>query len=299
MDDKDKRKQKYHIPMTIIDARSEKPHVLDDQPKQLHPVEVKSGDGDQLMPTIEMLLRRIGQQLQKLLIALKFRFFRMLDRFFEDMEIPWLKVIAVALVAFVLFKKNIQFNFSFNGPNSGIVDDQNYDTPHPQTATFGAGDANPYAPVAATSLRDKESLNFIRKYTDLARTEMKQFGIPASIKMAQALIESRAGKSKLARNNNNHFGIKCFSKKCKKGHCTNATDDHHKDFFRKYGEAKDSWRSHSNLLSQNRYKHLKSHGKDYKKWAHGLKAAGYATDKSYAQKLIRTIEKFELYKLDR
>ena len=62
---------------------------------------------------------------------------------------------------------------------------------------------------------------------------MELYGIPVSIKMGQALIESRAGTSRLARNNNNFFGMKCFSRNCKKGHCSNATDDHHKDFFRK------------------------------------------------------------------
>ena len=150
----------------------------------------------------------------------------------------------------------------------------------------------------ASILHDKRPEAFVNKYAKTAQTEMNTYGIPASIKMAQALIESRAGTSMLAVNNNNFFGMKCFSKNCKKGHCSNATDDHHKDFFRKFKNDGDSWRAHSKLLSNGRYKHLKKYKGDYKKWAKGLKEAGYATDKKYASKIINTIEKYKLYKLD-
>jgi flagellum-specific peptidoglycan hydrolase FlgJ len=113
------------------------------------------------------------------------------------------------------------------------------------------------------------------------------------------LVESRAGTSRLAKNNNNHFGIKCFSKRCAKGHCTNATDDHHKDFFRKYKSAWESWREHSQLLAGGHYSRLQKCGSDYRQWAYGLKSLGYATDKTYAEKLIGMIERYELYKYDR
>ncbi len=139
---------------------------------------------------------------------------------------------------------------------------------------------------------------YIRRFRKVARVEMEKFGIPASIKMAQALIESRAGSSKLAQAANNHFGIKCFSKSCKKGHCINFSDDHHKDFFRIYATAWESWRAHSLLLTQGRYRQLLDHGTDYRKWASGLKALGYATDPDYAQALIQTIETFQLWRLD-
>ena len=128
---------------------------------------------------------------------------------------------------------------------------------------------------------------------------MEKFGIPASIGLAQGLVESRAGTSKLARGNNNHFGMKCFSKKCPTGHCTNATDDHHKDFFRKYHSAWESWRAHSELLAGGHYSRLKKYGRDYRQWAYGLKALGYATDRTYAEKLISMIEKYDLHRFDR
>ncbi len=158
---------------------------------------------------------------------------------------------------------------------------------------FGHNEAAP-----TTNLRQKKVENYIRRYAKIAIAEHKKFGIPASIKMAQALIESRAGESTLAQKNHNHFGMKCFSKKCKKGHCTNLTDDSHKDFFRNYHSAWESWRAHSQLLNTKRYKPLQKYGDDYKAWAKGLKKIGYATDKNYDKKLIDIIETYQLYRLD-
>ena len=92
--------------------------------------------------------------------------------------------------------------------------------------------------------------------------------------------------------------MKCFSRKCKKGHCSNFTDDSHKDFFRIYKNSWSSYRAHSKLLQGKRYRHLKRYGKDYKKWAFGLRKAGYATDKKYAEKLIAIIEAMHLDEFD-
>lgn len=158
---------------------------------------------------------------------------------------------------------------------------------------FGGNDPTPTA-----NLRQKKAEAYIRRYAKVAIAEHKKFGIPASIKMAQALVESRAGESMLAQKNHNHFGLKCFSKKCKSGHCTNLTDDSHKDFFRNYHSAWESWRAHSQLLSTKRYKPLHKYGDDYKAWAKGLKKIGYATDKDYDKKLIDIIETYQLYRLD-
>ena len=142
--------------------------------------------------------------------------------------------------------------------------------------------------------------NYVKRFAAVAKAEMKKFGIPASITLAQGLIESDAGFSRLARSNNNHFGMKCFSRRCKKGHCSNFTDDSHKDFFRKYGTAWESYRAHSKMLHEKRYRPLHKLGKqDYKAWAKGLKKAGYATDKRYAEKLIHIIEELRLYEYDR
>ncbi len=159
--------------------------------------------------------------------------------------------------------------------------------------------ANEAAPVGAKELLKEQTLDYIQRYSKIAIGEMKQFGIPASISLAQGLIESRAGTSKLAVSNNNHFGMKCFSRNCKKGHCSNFTDDTHKDFFRKFPTPWESWRAHSQLLASGRYAKLKRHGRDYRAWARGLKSVGYATDRSYAEKLVGIIERYDLHKFDR
>jgi len=144
--------------------------------------------------------------------------------------------------------------------------------------------------------QDPFALAYIDRFSKVAQSEMDKFGIPASIKLAQGLLESNSGNSKLAGENFNHFGLKCFSKSCAKGHCSNHSDDSHKDFFRKYKSAWESWRDHSQFLTGERYTHLQTYNKDYKKWAKGLKKAGYATDRNYDSKLIAIIE---LYNLDR
>ena len=127
---------------------------------------------------------------------------------------------------------------------------------------------------------------------------MKQHNVPASITLAQGLLESGAGLSKLARESNNHFGIKCGVGW--RGRSVRANDDAPNECFRAYRKVEDSYQDHSLFLVGNqRYSSLFSLKKtDYKGWAKGLKKAGYATDPSYANKLITIIETYDLYKYD-
>ncbi|MBK6932827.1 MAG: glucosaminidase domain-containing protein [Saprospirales bacterium] len=127
--------------------------------------------------------------------------------------------------------------------------------------------------------------DYVERFAPVAVAEMQKYGIPASIILAQGLLESNAGTSNLAQQTNNHFGIKCHSNRCKPGHCANFSDDSHKDFFVRYGNVWSSYRAHSNFLKNSRrYGHLfKLDASDYKGWARGLAKAGYATDPKYAQ----------------
>jgi len=151
------------------------------------------------------------------------------------------------------------------------------------------------SPVEIDSVPEYDAEKYIKQYKEIAQQEQKLYNIPASITIAQALIESRAGTSKLAIQNNNHFGLKCFSTFCKKGHCSNFTDDTHKDFFRKFDNPEESFRQHSILLSGSRYM---INEKSYTKWAYRLQDKGYATDQNYATKLIKTIQRYKLYEFD-
>lgn len=139
--------------------------------------------------------------------------------------------------------------------------------------------------------------NYVNKYKSIAISEMKRTGIPASITLAQGIVESSSGNSYLAQAAKNHFGIKCHRWKGRKVY---APDDIHRDCFRKYRSVRQSFIDHSNFLKyNNRYAFLfKKNRKNYRAWANGLKKAGYATNKNYAHDLIWIIEKFKLYKFD-
>ena len=146
--------------------------------------------------------------------------------------------------------------------------------------------------------RNKQYEAYIKKYRELAVEEMKKYHIPASITLAQGLLESGAGQSALARKSNNHFGIKCGSDWY--GKTVSHDDDARGECFRAYKHPKDSYEDHSKFLAgRPRYASLFNLNiTDYKGWARGLKKAGYATNPRYADQLIGIIELYELYKYD-
>ncbi|APY08900.1 N-acetylmuramidase [Winogradskyella sp. J14-2] len=138
---------------------------------------------------------------------------------------------------------------------------------------------------------------YIATYADIAKEEMRKYKIPASITLAQGILESASGKGRLAVKANNHFGIKCHGWTGAKIY---HDDDRSQECFRKYGEAKSSYEDHSKFLTgRGRYADLfKLKQDDYKGWARGLKKAGYATDRKYPDKLISLIERYKLYEYD-
>ena len=138
---------------------------------------------------------------------------------------------------------------------------------------------------------------YIKEYAPLAIEQMDKYKIPASITLAQGLLETGAGRSVLARKSNNHFGIKCHGWP---GGKVYHDDDEKGECFRAYRKVEDSYEDHSQFLKNGpRYAFLfKLKITDYKGWAKGLKKAGYATDRSYANRLITIIEDYELYKYD-
>lgn len=139
---------------------------------------------------------------------------------------------------------------------------------------------------------------YIAIFSDIAQDEMRKYNVPASITLAQGILESGSGKGRLSKDANNHFGIKCH--KGWTGGKIYHDDDAAQECFRKYKNAKYSFRDHSLfLIERSRYANLFNLGKgDYKAWAKGLKKAGYATDRKYSQKLITLIERYQLYRFD-
>ncbi len=140
--------------------------------------------------------------------------------------------------------------------------------------------------------------DYINRYSPIAVSHMQKYRIPASITLAQGLLESGAGQSELTKRSNNHFGIKCH--RSWTGARVYAKDDTPNDCFRKYRRAEESFEDHSQFLVQGaRYSSLfKLSATDYKGWARGLQKSGYATDRAYANKLIKLIEDYQLYRFD-
>lgn len=171
----------------------------------------------------------------------------------------------------------------------------------------GGNDANLFDNVSifvsperaeATVVKSKKDKcwEYVRRFVTIAKTEKQKFGIPVSITLAQGLLESDAGESRLTRSANNHFGVKTFNKRVP--HVV-MKDDSPTDKFKKYDSAWESYRDHSLLLMRDHYKPLQYLSKtDYVSWAKGLQKAGYATDPQYAAKLIKIIENLQLFKLD-
>ncbi|KKB59241.1 glucosaminidase domain-containing protein [Parabacteroides gordonii] len=150
---------------------------------------------------------------------------------------------------------------------------------------------------AATQRKVPSYEKYIKTYSDLAVQHQKKYKIPASITLAQGLLESGAGQSDLARRSNNHFGIKCHSDW--RGGRVYHDDDLRGECFRKYKRVEDSYEDHSKFLLRSRYERLFDLKiTDYKGWARGLQKCGYATDRAYANKLIKVIEDYELYRYD-
>lgn len=140
---------------------------------------------------------------------------------------------------------------------------------------------------------------YIERYKHIAIDQMERFGIPASITMAQGILESDSGNSLLSRSSNNHFGIKC--KKGWKGRKVYHDDDAKGECFRAYPSVEESYDDHAKFLDQQpRYDSLFRYSSDdYRSWARGLKACGYATAPDYAERLVKIIEESKLYLLDR
>ena len=157
--------------------------------------------------------------------------------------------------------------------------------------------ATPDAPSIILTPTYNSTEDYIAFFKAVAIHEMKLYGIPASITLAQGILESGSGKGRLARQANNHFGIKCHDWT---GPRIYHDDDRAQECFRKYNDPSQSYRDHSLFLAKRkRYADLFKHKiTDYKAWARGLKKAGYATDPQYPKKLISLIERYKLYRYD-
>lgn len=201
-----------------------------------------------------------------------------------------IKVVLLAACAVILTSCGSGKNVVRSTPNEVVLDTKEEKAPElPQLEQVKR--------PATTTVNHTEA--YIQKFAPIAVKKMHEHGIPASITLAQGVLESGSGRSALALRSNNHFGIKCH--RGWQGHSVTHDDDEKGECFRKYKYPETSYEDHSQfLLTRSRYASLfKLRHTDYKGWAYGLKKAGYATDKRYPQKLISIINKYDLSQYDR
>lgn len=143
---------------------------------------------------------------------------------------------------------------------------------------------------------------YITKYTLVAQAMMREYGVPASVLLAQGLHETQAGTSRLARENYNHFGIQCLGEKCSSGHCSNPYSHIHKTFFRIYSHPWQGWEAHAQRLSRDlRYaKYLPQQGIRFNAytWTRALQDNNFSADRLYGEKIYNLIQKYNLEELD-
>jgi len=238
--------------------------------------------------SLEELYQRIMAGIQRLVIAIKYRFYQYTAGFFDRVKLPWFKLGLAALAIFIVTKKDIQFSINMQAPLGGIAEENNEEGNGVEEMslikTVSMNDFTPAnsSPVPKPTLPNIDDLNekrvqaYINRFSKVAATEMEKFGVPASVKMAQALLESRAGEHPDTRQSNNHFGAPMSETI--------------------YNSAWENWRAHSIFVASEYAQDSWEY--DYKKWARGLEKAGYNSAKGYATKLIEVIDHYQLYQMD-
>lgn len=237
-------------------------------------------DRGQIFPelSLELILKKLTASFHKLYVAIKYQFHRLTGNVFENIKFPIFKVGVALVFLFILTKKDIQFSVNMKAPLSQIADDR--DNNESQLAIVQA--VNQRSSHIDNS-RNINSLNdelvdaYIKRFSRVAITEMEKYGIPASVKMAQALLESEGGQNTNTQKHNNHFG--------------SITSGQH------YNSAWENWRAHSLLLKEHSSS-LPESGSSYQHWAKALQQATHPDDTQYANKLIQIIEKYQLSQLD-
>lgn len=241
--------------------------------------------------TFSMLFQRFAGGLRLLWTALKYRLMKLLGITGAKSKSSWrfslIKFTMLGIVIILVTQKDIRFSVNLKAPLASLGQS---DEPQAVAASnkalgkFSLSDALPFGKgasndevIAVSDLNADEVNDYIGRFSKVAVAEMRKFGIPASIKMAQAILESHAGQSLAVRETSNHFGKPLQNQE--------------------YVSAWENWRAHS-LLLKSEYSALFEDAYGYKQWAKGLQKLKYNTDKSYADKLIEVIEKYDLTLLD-
>ena len=248
-----------------------------------------------------ILLLKILKSARIPFIAGKHQFLKKYEELFGTPTFPWFKLSLLTLALYMVFQKDMHFQVNMKSPNHLFSDDRSHKgepTALSMSLTHPDGPSQPMTSkaIASLNLADDKVQAYIDRFSRIAIMEMQKFQIPASIKMGQGLLASRAGENMLATKFNNHFGTLCADVETACGQFTSGNTNVQ---VKKYVSAWEGWREHSTMISTGPYGELKKHGKDYKKWAEGIAKIGYGNNQSYSQQLIAVIEQYQLYKLDK
>ncbi len=229
--------------------------------------------------SVSGLMRRLLMVLRKFYVAFKYQVYKLAGGFLERTQLPWVKIGIAALAVFIILKKDVQFSINMRSPLSIAGDEEEAAKADAMSLAQTVNLTEDHVPhVTAGALDDKKVRSYIQRFSKVAATEMAKFGIPASIKMAQGILESKAGEHPAALRDNNHFG--------------------HPLRGQAFNSAWENWRAHSQLL-QDHYPQLFRSGNSYKKWARALQKSDYGAGRDgYARQLVEIIEKYQLYLLD-
>lgn len=233
---------------------------------------------------LQSFYRRLLQGLGRLIVVAKYAWSNLhlhakvrRPAFAFHMSIPWWKIGLAALAVFVVLKKDIQLSLNLQSPLGAAPKDEERQEPMEEAAAFDVAQSVAWGGAAAGGLDPQLVRDYIDRFGDLAVSEMQKFGVPASIKMGQAILASRAGTDPQVRRGNNHFGRALSGAR--------------------YDNAWHNWREHS-LLLYHEYPALFELGGDYRQWARQLRKQQYAGDRNYDDRLIEVIETYQLHRLD-
>lgn len=251
--------------------------------------QMRYANGEPIFPEISLslILRHLWRGLCKLFVAVRYQIYRATGGLQLNWRLPWFKLGLAAMAIFILTKKDIQFSIDMKAPladvfgtaekTGGIAVPATQQLSMVQPLSFSESSEVSQRVASADELDVNAAREYVKRFRKVAIIEMRKYGIPASIKMGQGLLESMAGQTPAALNQQNHFGPVL------------AGDD--------FDSAWENWRAHS-LLIQRQFKPLFEEGTSYKSWAKGLKKMGYSNDPKYDEKLIEVIQRYQLYLLD-
>jgi len=232
--------------------------------------------------SLSWLMDKLLRGLNRLFVAFKHKLYTMTLGRLEGIRLPWFKIGLAAFAVFLLAKKDLQFSVNMRAPMRGATTEEPEATGVAlRKSAMGFGQTALSDGERSGSTTTLEELDpaavksYIKRFSRVAIAEMQKYGIPASVKMGQAILEGKAGTAPEVETENNHFGGPLSGKS--------------------YSSAWENWRSHS-LLLKNSFPEASEYGKSYKKWAKALKT--YSKDQDYSDHLLKVIEAYQLYLLD-